>query len=64
MIHLTSLPVPETHIATGITASHELPIGRKGQVHRIPSVIVATEALLAILPELVRRAVNDDLVIA
>lgn len=64
MVHLASLPVPEADIATAVTRSKELTIRRDLEVDSIPGSIMPNEALLPVLTEFVRRAVDDDLVVA
>lgn len=64
MVHLARLPVPETDIAAAVTGRDELAVGRDLHINSVPSVIVAPETLLAVLPEFVRGAVHDDLVVA
>ena len=62
--HLTRLPVPEAHIATGVATHDDLAIRADVDVDRIPGVVVAAEALLAILAEALGAGIDDDLVIS
>lgn len=63
MIHLTRLPVPEAHEPLRITARQELTVGTDTDVDGRAGVVVAPVRLLAVLPELVVGAVDDNLIV-
>lgn len=64
MIHLASLPVPEANVAAAVTGNEELTIRRDFDINSVSGIVVAAEALLAVLSELVCSAVDHDLVVA
>lgn len=64
MIHLARFPIPEAHVPGTITGRDKLAVRRDRQINSITRVIVAAETLLAVLSELIGRAVHDNLVIA
>ena len=63
MPHLARLPVPEADITGGVATHDDLAVGADIDVDRIPSVIMAAEALFAILSKAFGAGVYDDLVV-
>ena len=64
MHHLAALPVPEAHPPTTIPTRDETAVRTDAHIGPIPSGVVPSEALLAVLPEAVARGVDYDLVIS
>lgn len=64
LIHLTRLPIPETHKTPRISTSQELAVGRNIHVNSIPANVMSAEALLSVLSETIGGCIYDDLVVA
>src|SRR5262249_39467267 len=61
--HLARLPVPETDKATTVTARHDPPVGRNGNVNCISTRVHPSEPFLAILSKLLPGRVHDNLIV-
>lgn len=64
VVHFPGLPIPEAYVSGAVAGAYELTIGRDLEVNGVTSVIMAAEALLSILAEFIRGAVDDDLIVA
>lgn len=64
MHHLARLPIPEADPTAAIAAGDEAAVRTDAHVGTIPSRVVASKTLFAVLAEAIAGCVNDDLVVA
>ena len=64
VVHFPGLPVPKAYVSGTVAGADKLAIWRYLEVNGVTSVVVAAEALLSVLAEFVRGAVDDDLIVA
>jgi len=63
VVQLTTLPVPEAEPSSAVTGHEELTVGGDIDVDSVTGIVVSSERLLPVLPELIGSGVDDDLVV-